>query len=124
MTTHYQRYQKGNPKYQESARWRHIKATYSISKDEWQQLYESQDGKCAICGCTDVPEERRSNLSVDHAHGPHDTARGTTDKTTIRGLLCQPCNKGLGSFKDDPELLIKAVEYLNKPKPLSQSSVG
>lgn len=30
----------------------------------------------------------------------------------IRGLLCSRCNVGLGNFRDRPDLLLKAVEYL------------
>ena len=42
-------------------------------------------------------------LAIDHCH--------STGK--IRGLLCDRCNHGLGHFKDDINLLIKAIEYLN-----------
>lgn len=55
--------------------------------------------ECTICGV-------KENLVVDHCH--------KTNK--IRGLLCNHCNRGLGHFKDDPELLEFAKIYL-----LSQS---
>ena len=50
---------------------------------------------CTICGS----EEK---LVVDHDH--------KTNK--IRGLLCNHCNRGLGHFKDDPDLLEYARIYL------------
>jgi hypothetical protein len=31
-----------------------------------------------------------------------------------RGALCKVCNKALGSFKDDIDVLRKAIEYLNR----------
>jgi hypothetical protein len=51
--------------------------------------------ECVICGSNEV-------LVVDHNH--------KTGK--IRGMLCNHCNRGLGHFRDDPELLTFAAEYL------------
>lgn len=51
--------------------------------------------ECVICGSVE-------NLVVDHCH-----------KTNIiRGMLCNHCNRGLGHFKDDPQLLEFARIYL------------
>lgn len=60
-----------------------------------------QDGLCAICKAPETPEPK-GNLHVDHDH--------TSGR--VRGLLCFPCNAGLGSFKDDIERLEAAIEYL------------
>jgi hypothetical protein len=51
--------------------------------------------ECVICGDTGA-------LVVDHDH-----------KTgVVRGMLCNHCNRGLGHFRDDPELLEFAAQYL------------
>lgn len=54
---------------------------------------------CMICG-------ERAKLVVDH----DETHR------RIRGLLCHHCNLGLGHFRDDPELLAAAADYLRLGK--------
>ena len=38
----------------------------------------------------------------DHNHG--------TDE--FRGFLCDSCNTSLGKFRDDPDLLARAIKYL------------
>lgn len=51
--------------------------------------------ECVICGDT-------GPLVVDHDHASGE----------IRGLLCNHCNRGLGHFRDNPELLEFARMYL------------
>jgi hypothetical protein len=63
----------------------------------------SQDNKCAICG-TAFEDSFGKNVHVDHDH--------KTGK--VRGLLCQGCNHLLGRAKDDPQILLNAVDYLYK----------
>ena len=41
---------------------------------------------------------------MDHNH----------DKKTFRGWVCRKCNLGMGNFADDPDLILKAAEYLVK----------
>lgn len=72
---------------------------YGLSHGDWLKIWENQDGKCAICGETFIEP---SNACIDHNHKTGE----------IRGLLCRNCNLGIGLFKDNPELLIKAMEYL------------
>ena len=75
------------------------------SKDQYVAMLESQNGECAICGTTVGHRSKNgvdSRLAVDHDH-----------KTgQIRGLLCNACNRGLGRFKDSPNLLRAALRYL------------
>ena len=57
------------------------------------------DDRCAICG---LREDRSNQLHLDHNH--------TTG--AFRGWLCGNCNRGLGCFRDSPDNLGAAREYL------------
>jgi hypothetical protein len=97
----------------ERARWRHVKATYGLTKEDYQQLFESQNGKCAICETTQgsINLTDKLHFTIDHKHDNTRT-RGTRDRSKIRGLLCAECNSALGFFKDDLNVLLNAVKYL------------
>lgn len=77
---------------------------YGINLKKYNDLLKEQNYSCAICGLDQSRFEKA--LSVDHCH--------TSGK--VRGLLCQLCNTGLGSFKDNKKVLEKAIEYLDKTK--------
>lgn len=79
-----------------------LRRRYGLTLEEYNTIFTNQDGKCAICKIHQI--ELEDKLCVDHNH--------ETDK--IRGLLCRECNFGLGKFKDDKELLLEAINYLDK----------
>ncbi|WP_416972557.1 endonuclease VII domain-containing protein [Streptomyces sp. 4F14] len=76
-----------------------LKATYGLTGEEYQRLYEAQGGRCAIC-----QETRKTNLAVDHCHKTE----------AVRGLLCARCNSQLlaRGARDQPEVLRRAADYL------------
>jgi len=79
-------------------RWYVIKSKYGIGKREYELLFQSQDGKCAICKRPSVEP-----LAVDHCHG----------SLRVRGLLCDKCNKGLGQFEDNTAFMLNAISYID-----------
>lgn len=82
-----------------------LKKMYGITVDDFDRMAREQDYCCAICGDQETATDKLGlprRLAVDHCH--------TTGK--VRALLCTNCNKSLGGFKDNPELLRKAAEYL------------
>lgn len=83
-----------------TARRYKLKSNFGITPEQYDAMFSSQKGVCFICERAS-PDGRR--LHVDHCH--------KTKK--VRGLLCHDCNRGLGIFKDDPNLLRKAANYLN-----------
>lgn len=71
-----------------------VACSYSIPKAQAQSIKNAT--KCPICGRVG------KNMNVDHCHK---TGR-------VRGPLCARCNRGLGMFCDDPNLLRAAISYL------------
>jgi len=86
-----------------SSRRAHLKRNFNLDIKDYDKLNASQNGLCAICN---EPETyyRNKVLSVDH---DHETGR-------IRGLLCNTCNRALGLLKDNKNVLINAIKYLEK----------
>lgn len=72
---------------------------FGITKLEYSVMFHAQGGVCAICRKS---EDVGPSLSVDHNH----------ETGVVRALLCRRCNAGLGMFRDSPELLRLAANYL------------
>ncbi len=78
-------------------------ATYGITAEEYNAIYEAQGGVCYICQRASGVRKR---LSVDHDH----------ETGYVRGLLCGPCNRDVvGHLRDDPEAFLRGVRYLTQP---------
>jgi hypothetical protein len=78
-----------------------LKRLYGITLEEYAEIFSKQNGVCAIC----LEEcKTRKSLSVDHNH--------LTGK--VRGLLCNRCNRAIGMFNDDVDILERAKKYITK----------
>lgn len=93
-----------------TARKKSLKWKYGITQLDYDRMLVDQGGVCAIC----LKEEtviglktgRAMPLSVDHCH-----------KTNrVRGLLCKRHNTMIGLAKDDIQILLSAIQYLNGDK--------
>lgn len=75
---------------------------YGLTPEQMKAMLDAQGQACAVCGHT----EKRHKLfpMIDHCH--------TTGK--VRGILCSRCNMAIGLFRDSPELMRKAIEYLSR----------
>ena len=73
----------------------HTVRTYGLTRQEVDDLIESQNGLCAIC-------VERPAVHVDHDH-----VTGV-----VRGVLCFQCNAALGQFRDRIDILARAAKYL------------
>lgn len=83
------------------------KYKYGLSKEDYINLLNVQENKCKICLEKFKSTDRYNSPCVDHCH----------DTGKVRGLLCHSCNKALGGFKDNIELLENAILYLKKMVP-------
>lgn len=79
-----------------------IKVNYGITLEEYDKILFNQNGKCKICGKENGKRYKRLHIDHNHATGK------------IRGLLCHSCNVAIGFLHDDPELLQRAIDYLNE----------
>lgn len=68
-------------KAKECMRRSHLRLTYGITIEEYNEMLLKQDGKCKLCGCE--PKHNWRSLHVDHDH----------ENNKIRGLLCRTCNR-------------------------------
>jgi len=76
-----------------------LKNVYGITLDDYNRMFNEQNGKCAIC--QRHQNELTKSLCVDHNH-----------KTKqIRALLCITCNTDLASVENR---LKEMTNYLNK----------
>jgi hypothetical protein len=69
-----------------------------ITPEQLVDCYERQECCCAIC----KTEIKLDASAIDHNH----------ETGEFRGVLCKQCNRALGMFKDSPQILLRAVEYL------------
>jgi hypothetical protein len=76
------------------------KVKYGITDEQRNQLFINQGLKCAICMTP------TAKWQIDHCH--------VTSK--VRGILCHQCNALLGFAKDNPAVLLLAVEYIDHHK--------
>lgn len=78
-----------------------LKNKYGITADQYRELFQKQEGKCAICDRHQ--DEFKIRLAVDHNHITRE----------IRGLLCAYCNHRLLGRHRDGTILRKMADYVD-----------
>lgn len=89
--------------YKERGRAKHhrrLVKKFGLTIEEYEAILVRQHYQCAICG-KHVSEQTKA-FAVDHDHV----------NSSIRGILCNNCNAGIGFFQNDPEICAKAKQYL------------
>lgn len=104
------RHYHSHPEWAQKRTLRHL---HKMTMDEWQARLANQNYRCAICQ-TIYPGGRDSQWHLDHNHAcPNHSPRKSCPKCW-RALLCSRCNLALGNANDDPTLLRKMADYIEK----------
>ena len=74
-----------------------LRRSYGLTTADYEAMVARQDGRCALCRRRPI-----KRLCVDHSH----------ETRMLRSLLCHGCNRGLGHFGDNPDLLRAGADYL------------
>lgn len=79
---------------------------YGITVEDYQRMWDEQNGLCAICQMVEsrVQNGKTMWLSVDHDH----------DTGAVRGLLCQACNAAIGFLNEDTTRMMSAIKYVER----------
>jgi hypothetical protein len=92
-------------RYRDWARNLHYIRQYGASQSVYDALLYAQDARCAICKSESpgpAGGKKTERFQLDHCH----------EKDHIRGLLCAGCNKAIGLFFHDPDILREAARYI------------
>ena len=92
--------------YNEGRRERFMREVYKITPADFDRMLSTQGHRCAICRTDDPRGHGQWHIDHDHVTGD------------VRGLLCTDCNTGIGSLKDDPDVLVAAAEYVRRNRQL------
>ncbi len=102
---HSTRWRRKYPEKALAASCRHKLKKYGLTHEDYDGMMQAQNGRCLICDRElDRKQHSITVACVDHCH---ETGR-------VRSLLCRRCNQSLGQFEDDPDLLRRAADYLEK----------
>jgi hypothetical protein len=96
--------------------WAKVAAYEQLLAQKWRMtpgdyldLWRVQEKKCIICGASLTLYHRDTHV---HVFGYQ------------KRLLCTSCNRGMECFRDDPTLLVKALEQMEKASEGKDNSDG
>jgi Recombination endonuclease VII len=80
-----------NPEKQRASDWVHKLRQHGLTPERHGRIVADQQGRCRLCGRDDFA------LQIDHDHRCCDGPYGC--EKCVRGLLCGPCNRPLGTIE-------------------------
>lgn len=99
-------WRKNNPEKEAIQQFKNgLKIKYNLTLEQYQEMIDNQENKCAICGHEMVDgRNTRYCRNVDHKHG--------SKPVIIRSILCNCCNKVIGYAYEDIKVLKNSIKYL------------
>lgn len=103
------------------ARTSYLARKYGITPEQYDQLSEQQEHKCALCLQPEVQRRREDRhgivrvvdlLSIDHDHSCERHSPKKACVQCIRGLLCDDCNRLIGFAEAKPVVAARFSDYL------------
>jgi hypothetical protein len=91
---------KKDPTYQNQYQRKYQLKQYGLTPAAYNYLLDGQESRCACCGREDSGRKTTKHFCVDHDH----------ETGQVRGLLCHPCNAGIGKLGDDLDLAIHRLQ--------------
>lgn len=82
-----------------------VNRVYGLTLDQWETIWQSQDGRCGICRREPRPNE---TFHLDHEH--REKGGGP-----CRGILCPYCNTRLVGRLKSHERAQQLADYLRDP---------
>ena len=79
---------------------------HNLTRADYDSMLNKQNNSCAICF------QSTTTWHIDHDHKccPGKLSCGKC----VRGILYGPCNTGIGMLKEDPTIMLSAIEYLER----------
>jgi len=96
---------KVNSAYDEKSARKNLLKRRNLSEKEYADLMIKQNQSCAICGSLfghKTKNGKKAKLAIDHDHS----------SGLVRGLLCNKCNRAIGYFHDNVDIMQRAISYL------------
>lgn len=89
-------------------RERYLLTHYGMTPAQWEEMFDAQDRRCAVC----LSDESRGDRGW-HVHHDHDCCPGKRScGRCVVAILCVSCNIGIGSLGDDPDRLARAAAII------------
>jgi hypothetical protein len=88
-----------------------LKKRYNISLEDYNQRWENQNNRCAVCGGgLSKKAKGMMKADTDHCH----------EYNIVRGIIHSRCNLLVGAIENNPNIVKSAQKYITKWKKINE----